>query len=95
MWLPDDVIAAVDRYVRIHYVNVHDCKQWNEHRRDGELRLLTGWTWTAKNGASYRQGFKTRTVCYRDAWYAMVRKSEAPPIARPRLRVVTVERRSA
>jgi hypothetical protein len=93
MWLPSNIVAEVDRVARIHYVAVDDCRRWNEHRREGELRLLTGWCWTAKNGQSFRQGFKTATICYRDAWYSLIQHSEAPPIARPRLRVV--DRRAA
>ena len=88
MWLPNNIIAEVDQVARIFYVGAADTRLWNEHRRAGELRLLTGFCWTAKNGASFRQGFKTATVCYRDAWYALVARTAAPPIARPRLRVV-------
>lgn len=86
MWLPNNIIAEVERVARIHYVDVAQTKQWNEHRRDGELRLLTGWSWTARNGSDHRQGFKTRTVAMRDAWYVLVQHRAAPAI-RP-LRVV-------
>jgi hypothetical protein len=92
MWLPANIVAAVDRVARIHYVTVEDTRLWNEHRRNGELRLLTGWCWTARNGRSFRQGFKTPTVAYRDAWYSLVSNSEAPEIARP---VVVKRRRTA
>jgi hypothetical protein len=95
MWLPDDVVAAVDRVARIHYVAKADTKLWNEHRRPGELRLLTGWCWTAKSGTAHRQGFKTKTVCLRDAWYVLVQHTEAPSVTRPRLRVVATDRRIA
>lgn len=88
MWLPKDIIAAVDRVARIHYINVSDTQRWNEHRRDGELRLLTGWCWTTRDGRAYRQGFKTATVCYRDAYYGAVMKTEAPPLVRSRPRLV-------
>jgi hypothetical protein len=92
MWLPTSIVAEVDRVARIHYVDVEATKQWNAHRQEGELRLLTGWCWTAKNGKSFRQGFKTMTVAYRDAHYTLVSNSEAPAITRPRLRVVTGRR---
>lgn len=90
MWLPNDIIAAVDRIARITYINVADTKLWNEQRNKDELRLLTGWAWTARNGSAHRQGFKTQTVAYRDAYYELVRRSVAPPVAgaRRRLRVV-------
>ena len=86
MWLPNNVVADVDAVARIHYVNVADTQKWNSYRQENELRLLTGWCWTAKNGKSFRQGFKRQTVCYRDAWYELVKKQDAPLIAR--LRVV-------
>jgi hypothetical protein len=89
MWLPNNIIAEVGRVARIHYVDRAMCVRWNEHRKEGELRLLTGWCWTARNGRDYRQGFKTQTVAYRDAYYALVRQEHTPPIARPRLRVVS------
>ena len=88
MWLPDDIVAAVDRVARIHYIGKLDCQAWNANRREGELRLLTGWCWTAKNGSDFHLGLKTKTVCYRDAWYVLVSKTAAPPITRARLRVV-------
>lgn len=91
MWLPNDIIAEVGRVARIHYVAVGDTKLWNEHRREGELRLLTGWCWTARDGSDYRQGFKTQTVAYRDAYYALIRQSAAPPLSRGRLRVVSTK----
>ncbi len=96
MWLPNDIIADVDRVARIYYVAVADTKLWNEHRREGELRLLTGWAWSARNDPrAFRQGFKTPTVAYRDAWYSLVEHREAPSIARPRLRVVASKGRAA
>lgn len=88
MWIPNNVIAEVDRVARIHYVDVEATKLWNANRRDGELRLLTGWCWTARNGKSFRQGLKTKTVCYRDCWYSLVSNSEMPAVVRHRLRVV-------
>lgn len=87
MWLPNSIIAEVDRVAVIRYVNVAETKLWNEHRREGELRLLTGWTWIARNGRSYRQGFKTQTVAMRDAYYALIRNEAAPKL--PRLAVVS------
>ena len=90
MWIPNDITKAVTRLARIHYVSVADCKIWNAQRRDGELRLLTGWCWTEKSGGQgrYRQGFKSMTVCTRDCYYHLVLGTEVPSLARPRLRVV-------
>jgi len=88
MWLPNDIIAEVDRVARVIYIDKAQCKVWNDHRRDDELRLLTGWTWIARNGSAHGQGYKTRTVCYRECWYALVQQRATPAINRPRLRVV-------
>lgn len=89
MWLPNSIVADVARVARVHYVNRADCVRWNEHREAGELRLLSGWCWTAKDRSSFRQGFKSMTVAYRDCWYELVRHESAPPIARSRLRIAT------
>jgi hypothetical protein len=88
MWLPNAVFEDVKKVARVHYVNVAMCKTWNEHRRHGELRLLTGWCWTAKDGRSFKQGFKSETIAYRDAWYELVQHTSLPNIGRPRLRLV-------
>jgi hypothetical protein len=90
MWLPRKVIDDVRQVARIHYVSVTETKAWNDHRKDGELRLLTGWEWIARDGSSFRGGFKTETVCFRDAWYALVAQAEAPRVTR--LRVVSSRR---
>lgn len=89
MWLKDSVISDVERVALIRYVGVDECRRWNEHRREGELRLLTGWMWAAKRGRSYQHGFKTRTIALIDAWYHLVAETEAPAVDRPRLRVVS------
>ena len=86
MWLPNDVVAAVDRVARVHYIDRAACVRWNSVRRDGELRLLTGWCWTAKSGSHHRLGLKTKTVCYRDAWYELVHAQHAAAPGLPRRR---------
>lgn len=81
MWLPNDIVREVDKVARIRYINKHECENWNAHRKPGELRLLTGWEWIAKDGSAHCQGFKTQTVCYRNAYYALIRKEDAPSLA--------------
>jgi hypothetical protein len=90
MWLPTAIVEDVSKVARIKYYNVADTKLWNEHRRDGELRLLTGWGWIAKDGSDARQGFKSMTVAYRDAWYCLVQHASLPNFnPRPKLRIVS------
>jgi hypothetical protein len=85
MWLPNDILAEVDELATFRYIDLAETRRWNDHKRDGELRLLTGWCWEAKDGSGdHRQGFKTITVAYRDAYYSLVRKQLAPI----RLRVI-------
>lgn len=88
MWLPNDIIAAVDEVCRIYYLDRDACGQWNDHRRSGELRLLTGWCWVVKGSTQHRQGFKTMTVAYRDAYYTVVKRETTPHIRPRTLRVV-------
>jgi hypothetical protein len=79
MWLPNTIIESVDEYARIYYIDAKMCQNWNTHRKEGELRMLTGWCWVSKTDTrNSRQGFKTMTVAYRDAYYALVRKELAP-----------------
>ncbi len=89
-WIPLDVVEDVQQVARVEYTGVAETQAWNAHRKDGELRLLTGWGWIAKGGRQFRQGFKSETVCYRDAWYELCKKTSAPPVAR--LRVVASRR---
>jgi hypothetical protein len=89
MWLPGSIIAEVDDVATIRYIDLAATQRWNAHRHKDELRLLTGWAWIARQGGDYRQGFKTKTVAYRDAYYALVRRQAAPGgVGRRRFRVV-------
>jgi hypothetical protein len=85
MWLPREIIKTVDDVARIYYIDAKATKMWNAHKREGELRMLTGWCWVARAGDEHRQGFKTPTVCYRDAWYSLVAHRAAPAARRLRL----------
>ena len=83
------ILAEVDEVATVRYVNRADTAFWNKHRDENELRLLTGWMWEAKDKSGYKQGFKTQSVAYRDAYYALVRHEQAPGITRRRrLRLV-------
>ena len=89
MWLPKKVTDEVREVARVVYIDVDACMRWNKFRREGELRLLTGWAWIAKsNNRGARQGFKTQTVAYRDAYYTLCLGEEAVFQPRPRIRVV-------
>ena len=80
MWLPANIIKDVDEVARIYYINVAESQRWNAHKGEGELRMLTGWCWSAKNSDQHRYGFKTITIAYRDAWYELVKKQATPSI---------------
>lgn len=80
MWLPQDIIDKVDHMATIYYVDMEHTKRWNLYRKGNELRLLTGWCWTARHGGQYRYGFKSKTIAYRDAWYTLVNKSKSPTL---------------
>jgi len=81
-----DVLTAMHKVATFRYVDRNTCKAWNEHRRGDELRLLTGWCWTERKAPHReRQGFKTLSVCQRDAFYTLIRKETAPVPKRLRL----------
>jgi hypothetical protein len=88
MWIKAETIAAVDAVARISYIGQAIAGRWNEHRREGELRMMTGWVWAARDGSDERAGFKSVTACYIDAWYRLVAKAAPPRASRARLRVV-------
>jgi len=41
MWLPNDILAEVDELATFRYIDLAETRRWNDHKRDGELRLLT------------------------------------------------------
>lgn len=89
MWLPNHITEAVDNVARIYYIDSTMTARWNATRKPSELRLLTGWCWESKSGGNrdrdFYQGFKTRTVAYRDAWYNLVARHATPRYSRIRL----------
>ncbi len=85
-YYPAPIIEDVGKLARIYYVDVNQCVAWNTHRRDGELRLLTGWCWIARTGAGHQMGFKTRSAAIRDAHYKLVERIEVPGLPRSRPR---------
>lgn len=88
MWIKAETVEAVSAVARVWYVDWQTATRWNEHRRPGELRLMTGWVWTAKDGSDERGGIKTQTAAIIEAYYRLVLKAAPPRATRPRLRVV-------
>lgn len=81
MWISLDIIREVDKVARIRYITRLECELWNASRKDNELRLLTGWEWIARDKTGrHVQGFKTMTVAYRNAYYALIRNEDAPSL---------------
>lgn len=86
-YFPQAIITEVEKVARFDYISGAKCREWNEKRKDGELRLLSGYCWSARNRSAYRQGFKTFSAAVRDAHYALIEHSDAPFI-RSHLRLV-------
>jgi hypothetical protein len=86
MWLPNAICEQIEDLATFRYIDATLCARFNKTKAANELRLLTGYEWTSKNGRHSRGGFKTLTVCYRDAYYSLIREMAAPSI-RPKLRV--------
>jgi hypothetical protein len=97
MWISRDMTNEIEAVARVFYVDWKTCVRWNEHRRPGEPRLMSGWAWEARAPhKGHRLGIKTMTACYIDAWYALVARTEPPRVTRPRLLVkVPTDRRAA
>lgn len=92
MWLPNDIVKEIEKVAVVRYISKAECELWNANRRKGELRLLTGWEWMARDKSTHCQGFKTVTVAYRAAYYALIRHEDTPslPLGR-KLRVDNTE----
>lgn len=86
MWLPKEIVTNVERVARVYYIDKSDSDLWNKNRKDGEVRIFCGWGWVGKD--MRRQGFKSMSSCYRDAYYELVERSSAPSMAKGRLRLV-------
>lgn len=88
MWIKSEIVEDVDRVARIWFISWDMAQAWNTKRREGELRMMTGWVWTSRDGKQERVAFRTMTAAYIDCHYTLVARAAAPRLARPRLRVV-------
>lgn len=81
-----DIVDQVESVARIRYIARQDVKLWNDNRKDGELRLLSGWMWTSKADPNqHQQGLKTMSAAIRDAYYVLIQHSAAPPVTARRM----------
>jgi hypothetical protein len=78
MWLPNAIIKDVDEGVAVFYVPFSTCRYWAEHRAPGEPLVFSGWYWA--EGAREGGPFKSKSACYRDAWYRAVRHKQPPKL---------------
>ena len=88
MWLKKNVVNAVENsHVQVFYVNWEAACQWNERRNDPEIPLVfCGWYWA--KGLQEAGPFKSKSACYRDAWYVLVAQRPAPRLHKPYVRRV-------
>ena len=85
MWIKSEIVEDVDRVARVWFISWDMAQGWNAKRREGELRMMTGWVWTSRDGKQERVAFRTMTAAYIDAHYTLVARAAAPRLARPRL----------
>lgn len=85
MWIGNEIVKIVDGVADIYYINGVEAQRWNENRKAKELRMFSGWCWVCKRTGEQRYGFKTISVAYRDAYYALVTKSDLPKVRHLRL----------
>jgi hypothetical protein len=82
MWLPDAIIGDVEDRVTVFYVTYAATRYWAENRDKGEPLVFSGWYWA--QGPVEGGPFKSRSACYRDAWFRVVQK-RTPPVLRGQL----------
>ena len=85
MWIKSEIVEDVDRVARVWFISWDMAQGWNAKRREGELRMMTGWVWTSRDGKQERVAFRTMTAAYIDCHYTLVARAAAPRLARPRL----------
>jgi hypothetical protein len=76
VWLPDKIIADVDDAVQVFYLPYSTCRYWAENRAPGEPLVFSGWYWA--QGSREAGPFKSRSACFRDAWYRAVTHKRPP-----------------
>jgi hypothetical protein len=77
MWLPKLIINEVETNVTVFYVNYATTRYWAENRAKGEPLVFSGWYWAV--GPREGGPFKSRSACYRDAWFRIVQR-RTPPV---------------
>lgn len=83
MWLPNAIVSDVDDTVTVFYVNYETCRFWAENRDKGEPLVFSGWYWA--KGPREGGPFKSKSACYRDAWYHVVQR-RTPPVMQATVR---------
>lgn len=79
MWLPDKIVAEVTDAVRAFYVDWSTCRYWNANRAKGEPIIFSGWYYSA-SGREHGP-FKSKSACFRDAWFRVVCKQPPPTLS--------------
>ena len=79
MWLPSAIITDVEDAVTVFYVDFTTARLWALRRDKGEPLVFCGWYWA--KGPVEGGPFKTRSACYRDAWFRIVQR-RTPPLLR-------------
>jgi hypothetical protein len=83
MWLNKQLVTDVHERVRVFYVSWAAACHWNERRDKDEPRIFGGWYWA--HGRTENGPFRSMSACYRDAWYKVVARTEAPRLYRREL----------
>ena len=78
MWIPKAVADAVDDAVKVFYVPYAATRAWKEDRVPGEPLIFTGWYWAM--GKIENGPFKSRSACFRDAWFRAVNHRKPPEL---------------
>ncbi len=82
MWLPNAIIGDVEDQVTVFYVTYGATRYWAENRDKGDPLVFSGWYWA--KGPIEGGPFKSRSACYRDAWFRVVQR-RSPPVLRGQL----------
>ena len=78
MWLSREIVEDVTDAVKVFYVDFAATRYWAEKRAKGEPLVFTGWYWAL--GGREGGPFKSKSACYRDAWYRVCNKQSPPAL---------------
>ena len=82
MWIPRTMVEEVDRICRVFYVTQALTKRWNDGRRPGDPRVMSGWVVVNRATGEEMSGLKSPTTAYIQAHQRWIARQPMPKLGR-------------